>query len=156
MKARRGFVSNSSSSSFVVIPENYQPKVNEDYGKLAMAFAFSDCDDWNGIFIDGESQFGWQVREYHDFESKWNWLVLQAFYGGQKYMKFVDDFLSSITNNRVKVNWNGVEDADNNGGSYIDHQSIDAEFTFDPVSQIGIENFLLDNDCYIQNGNDNE
>ena len=156
MKERRGFVSNSSSSSFVVIPENYQPKVNENYGKLAMAFAFSVCDDWNGIFIDGEHAFDWQVKQYHDFESKWNWLVLQAFYGGQKYMEIINNFLSSITSNRVKVNWNGVEDADNNCYAYIDHQSVDPKCTFDEVARIGIGNFLLDSNCYIQNGNDNE
>ena len=154
MKLRANFVSNSSSSSYVVVPENYHSNINDDYARLKVAFEFSEnYEDWDG-FLDGETCFGWQEQEYHDFESKWNWLVLQAFYGGQKYIEIINDFLSSISN-RIELNWSSVEDAENNANAYIDHQSIDAQRTFDEIEPIGISNFLLDSQCYIQNGNDN-
>ena len=60
MKLRANFVSNSSSSSYVVVPENYHSDIQDDYAKLKVAFEFSEnYEDWDG-FLDGETCFGWK------------------------------------------------------------------------------------------------
>ena len=153
MKKRCGYVSNSSSSSFVVVPDNITPS-DKDYNDIAIVFPFSRDSEWEG-FMDGEIKFGWQDREYHDTASKWNWLVLQAFYGGQKYMGIIDEYVASVCP-KTSVNWSAVEKADDQIRAYIDHQSVDAEGTFEAVEKIGITEFLLNEKCYIQNGNDND
>ncbi len=156
MKKRINFVSNSSSSSYVVIPEEINAcHINNAYNKIAQCFMFCvDSSDWDGL-LDGEIKFDWQWKKYFDFESKWNWLVLQAYYGGQSYMNKIDSYLKLI-NSKVHLNWNKIEYAVQDNDIYIDHQSIDAEETFKKVENIGIGEFLLNEKCYIQNGNDNE
>jgi len=167
MEVRVGYVSNSSSASSVVVPkevvENCKHKDwTKDETILSMFFfdrcgaTLSDEDKWDGLFDEGEYQFGWQTMEYNDFASKWNWLVLQAYYGGDEYMNKINDFLHEI-DGRFEIDWNKTEKTTEYQGkyAYIDHQSVDARGTFDEIAPIGIAEFLLNSECYIDNGNDN-
>ena len=150
MKARASYVSNSSSSSFIVIPKDVQPS-DIDYQKMAVAFAFDqDVNSWSGLFPFGCDEFGWQTAKYFDLESKWNWLVIQAYYGGDEYKAIIDDFLKSIDAN-LRVDWTMMASC----GAYIDHQSVDPEGQFAEVGKIGIGEFLINDRCYVKNGNDN-
>jgi len=178
MKKRHSFVSNSSSSSFVVIPEREVRKVvlrsaeevaerRETIRKhLADEIALRRRDGlpWTGILSDGEKDFGWQTRVYSDISSKWNWMVLQACYGfsdggyGKKtdeYRKQVDAYLASL--GLDPIDWKELEVvmSDYTMETSIDHQSIDAEGTFLEICRIGIAEWLYNSRCFIENGNDN-
>lgn len=162
MKTRNGFVSNSSSSSYAVIPQhvvdefNNAPEVNmvESFNRLKLSFDFSQNNDWNGLFDDGERNFQWQIYNYRDTESKWNWLVLQAIYGDDSYKRVLDKFLNSI-NEYARIDWDGIKKMSDDFEVGIDHQSIDAKDTFEKVELIGIDEFLVNPMCYVHNSNDN-
>lgn len=159
MKTRTGYVSNSSSSSYIVIPDDvYNDKIlsnSKDYNKIRTFLNFSDDNDENGLSEEGEMEFGWQMKNYHDLESKWNWLVLQAYYGGNPFINIINDFLNNLHSN-LKVNWAKIEEQVDNVSAYIDHQSVEPADTFDKVNKIGIAEFLANEKCYIHNSNDNE
>lgn len=175
MKTRTNYVSNSSSSSFVVIPDD----VARQSHKIAPSLLKSHVDsvksvfmnhassyvhenvEWNG-FLDGETRFDWQTCNYHDMESKWNWLVLSAYYGGNEsdlgrtieFCLLLDGYLKDIGLNAT-IDWDAVEKCVRKSDAYIDHQSIDAERTFREVNSIGITEWLFNGSCYVKNDNDN-
>ena len=164
MKTRIGFVSNSSSSSYVVVPKsvvqeyekNRESRDIKSFNRLKLLFAFSGEEKWSGLFDSGEKNFEWQVVRYHDLESKWNWLVLQAYYSGSNaYLSIIENFLSEVNRN-LKINWADVDEQVEKFNAGIDHQSVDAQATFAEVGAIGIDEFLVNENCFIQNSNDNQ
>lgn len=162
MKARLGYVSNSSSSSFMVENPGVDDISREANEREAEAYIVSHALDeielhgkWNGLLEEGETKFGWQEEEYHDIASKWNWLVLQAFYGGQNEMTLIDNYLNRL-DSRIHVNWNDVEERDDKAYAYIDHQSVSPIDTFHFIEMVGgIGEWCGDWYCFISNGNDN-
>ena len=85
MKERHGFVSNSSSSSFIVPIMNSIEGVN--YESLQRYFKASEVACWSGgtrkaysITLPVESDircFGWEEETYGSFVNKLNYLVIQ-------------------------------------------------------------------------------
>lgn len=142
MKIRNGFVSNSSSSSFIVINEGSQSK-----------YTFK-CDSAGNLHIDahfGECEFGWGPEELYDVESKIVFSYLMARYfifgEGQKYIDMLEKVI--IENSNVKtISWE--EDF-----GYIDHQSVESENLNMFESEDILKQFLFCNQSYIQLDHDN-
>ncbi len=162
MKIRSGFVSNSSSSSFIVIG-TATPK---DIAKLR--------GQWGGkkdliIIPDlGCHQFGWESTKYTHFWDRVFFAWIQAASmqkkrekgGRPEWMRM----LNKVLKNKLKVKniyWNGVSlnfNEETKDWCYIDHQSaaIEGRNTEMFESEEALINFLFASDSYIQGGNDNE
>jgi len=162
MKIRSGFVSNSSSSSFIVITSI----TSGDYiHKLRKKF------EGQSLVIDkdfGETEFGWQFEKYSDFGSKIIFAYLQAAYmtiyrkdtdSGQQWL----NMLEKVIKDKLKISeivWNISAEYDSPEGkdhAYIDHQSASYEGKntdmFDDENSL--TNFLFNPQSYIETGNDN-
>lgn len=168
MKMRSGFVSNSSSSSFVVISspvdQTFIAKIRKAYGD-------------RGEFIvdasNGEYEFGWQNEKYNDFWSKVNFAYLQARYVEKdpkysytvkvhpEWLVMLEKVLKDNLNVKTIV-WNMALEwhhgEENQPYGYIDHQSASYEGANIEIfeSEDALTRFLFSDGSYIQCGNDNE
>jgi hypothetical protein len=149
MKIRQGFVSNSSSSSFIVIVDAEITPTRELLGQTVYPGEI------------GETEFGWQKCEYHDMWSKMNFAYLQALYKG-RYTE--DNTWAEMLDKVVKehlgadVIWAISDDFESDvvAYGYIDHESAcptNCEM-FD--SEEKLKSFLFNENSYIHNQNDNE
>ncbi len=176
MKTRHGYVSNSSSSSFVMVPEKAvkamharkEPLDDRSYLAEMCKREIERKDElnegrWIGLFDDGVKEFGWDIENYYDEQTKWNWMVLQAYYGGREWTQFstdeyrkkLEDYLEYLVGREIHIDWDGIAKLENDCDAYIDHQSIDSEETFDTVDRLGISEFLLSQDAFVHTDNDN-
>lgn len=134
MKIRNGYVSNSSSSSFVVIK-----KGDIKYPELKPGFE-----------LDGEYEFGWGPERHYDVNSKINWAWIQSEYSPKHRDQLLEiltkcglpkDYEFSLT-----TDWDKKEKTH----AYIDHQSMGELECFDDLEQ-----FLFCRDSFIMEDNDN-
>ena len=157
MKIRLDFVSNSSSSSYIVICTDGIETYNFNYQNIQLP-----------AFEHGTSQFDWEVRDIYDIWSKLNFCALQLL-----LLKGVQDRNDEYSK---KCNWNGsyyrcynmfvdvckdilhldpiiVDD----NKSFIDHQSCVTENAnmemFESKEQLIA--FLTSRNSYIHTDNDN-
>lgn len=101
---------------------------------------------WRGIMTDG-THFFYGSEVYGGFPDKWNWLVLQAFYGGQPYIDIIDTYVQKLTDGCVAIDWSLVERADDSMLVYISHRYVNAEEAFRMPMENGISMWLV-NDVY--------
>jgi hypothetical protein len=143
MKKRSGFVSNSSSSSFIVMDndtKNYHPPTHHVGTELTV--------DTNL----GENEFGWEITQYTGYGTKIIFAYLQARYVQESHPEWME-MLERVIKEALgvtKINW------DMRGG-YIDHQSSAEEGKNIEIFQNeeSLKNFLFNTVTYIQGGNDN-
>lgn len=151
MKIRSGFVSNSSSSSFILIASG---KVTPP--ALPANFTIGEA---------GCHEFGWQQAVYMDFESKVNFAYLQAQYAqkdaNDQWMIMLQDILRKCGVEAIAVSVISGDYDDENyedcKWAYIDHQSAYCDGQncemFD--SSDSLRSFLFHPRSYIQCDNDN-
>ena len=147
MKIRSGFVSNSSSSSFVVI--------NAKKGYLKPDFN-------NPLVVDytfGTTEFGWGPDIIYDLEGRIIFAYLQYLY--TKKEEWLEMLERVIKNNTLVKNIEWIIEIDNyklNVYAYIDHQSSSAEGMNTEIfdSEQTLKDFIFGNGSYIQLENDND
>ena len=144
MKIRNGFVSNSSSSSFIIISD----------GEL---IPFDSKDQiWNS-FSDGETEFGWQFDTYSDVDSKVNFAFLQALeVNNEEWLKMLEEVIKEHTGASSVEHGFEIENGFSRNG-YIDHQSSSYEGANIEMfkSKEKLKQFLFCDDSCIENSNDN-
>ncbi len=153
MKKRIGFVSNSSSSSFIIISKEKHKTVELDVGD----------DGTLEIGASGEYEFGWQYDRYSDFYSKLNFAWIQATYFSRDSENGGDDTWLQMIRDVLKEN--GVKklhillstDYPAKFQAHIDHASSQREEQNCEMfeSPRALETFLLNPLSYIQCQNDN-
>lgn len=174
MKIRKGFVSNSSSSSFIVNVKT------EGADRWDIDEYLEYCGD-KAYEITlpikaGTYEFGWEVKRWYDVVSKINYAVIQAFHSSKSYdnrhmiEKALDKRIKEVKGEDydIYVNWDYNAVMYDSGVSWaeIDHQSLWYEFDEDgcygtpPVHDIfenvdNMKNYLFNSHAYIQGGNDN-
>ena len=164
MKFRASFVSNSSSSSFIVVNYNDKLEIPEKY--LITNTIYNTLSIPNDL-DKPHYQFGWEYKMYDRFEDKLCWALLQAQYAdGEIYIvetsKKADDnsynqfmlfdVLKEYLHCGEIVTQLNVYDR-KYFDAYIDHQSISNECFKNRDTLI---KFLFNPDSYVSGGNDNE
>jgi len=155
VKHRKGFVSNSSSSSFIVIADTDQKVHFTDHTGQTL-----ELGDRHG----GESEFGWAHEQYYDLYSKINFAYLQTkSMGGEigdQWLAMLEEVL--LENSKASlIQWSWNTYTYSNGETslqgYIDHQSAarEGENTELFNSKEALQNFLFDMNSYIETDNDN-
>lgn len=153
MKIRDGYVSNSSSSSFVVLGiDSYNELSEKNFFDSIKTVGYE-------LFAEGCCEFGWQVEEYFDSHSKLNWALLQAECArSQGVIRPMNLLVEIFKQHGVDLNWRLVSEASNNRSAYIDHQSlctIDTDNCEIFNDEKTLRLFLFGSNSYVRNDNDN-
>ena len=134
MKSRNGFVSNSSSTSFVVIGSG------ERLEQMTSQIILDDCFEFGWShdttkYVSGRIAFAWMQAVYQENETWISW---------------IKEIVKEVTGYELICNIDV-----NNGNSYIDHQSI-GENNDIFYTKESLKAFMFDTESYVEMGNDNE
>lgn len=159
MKIRSGFVSNSSSSSFIVISQSGKDETQELHEKYSTTTLVVDGNL-------GHTQFGWEFEEHAGFGSKLIFAYLQAYYlienedeRGKTWLTMLEEVVKETLGVK-KIEWDITTryNYDEKKWAYIDHQSasIEGMNTEMFVDKKSLKLFLFNTYSYIRTGNDND
>jgi hypothetical protein len=149
MKSRQGFISNSSSSSFIVIGDTGVNSVlNPLYYQDGVLHLGSEL---------GETEFGWGPDSLNDIGSRINLCFCAAMYARdpEQARQRIYDVLFNWIPDLYKVEGAPTMEEYNNGDHwYIDHQSVEEmSKMFDDDRQLA--RFIFDQGSRIELNNDN-
>jgi hypothetical protein len=164
MKIRNGFVSNSSSSSFIVIDKTPIDQKNiDDIIMSRLPLISLDGNVLKFPLKYGQTyEFGWEFIKYTDWDDKLNFAFLQAiglslFYD-KKYLELFEKYVKELFGVKLTYSLNKDGRLDYDDG-YIDHQSMGNENPknlkmFDSLEDF--KQFIFNDNSFIQMGNDQE
>jgi len=141
MKIRSSFVSNSSSSSFIVI---------DNSGKY-------NIPDWSGILDVENREYGWGPERLDGIMDRITFSYLQAAYlQNKKLVKMLEDVIKENTK-ITQINWLATLNHNEPDYSYIDHQSCSREGKNLEMfkNKEALKNFIFGTNSFIQLDNDN-
>ena len=170
MKDRNDFVSNSSSSSFIVITDSGAFDAPRSFCGEEVTLPNAEL---------GQAEFGWQTERYGDFWSKLNWCaivisdkrdmekgdgpdeelkgrVMEPWYRADEMERNLKEVCAELGYD-VSVRQKGEDECEWDYG-YIDHQSAIFE---DPSNarmfktKKALRDFLTNSGSYVDNSNDN-
>jgi hypothetical protein len=146
MKIRKGFVSNSSSSSFIVI--------DASKGHINPYFPSSLIVDHNF----GNTEFGWEPDKFYDIGSRIVFTYLQAkwYAKNDEWVRMLEEVIKENTDVK-EIEWKLSHEWNDDAWAYIDHQSAASEGQniemFD--SKETLKDFIFGSGSYIVTDNDN-
>jgi hypothetical protein len=146
MKIRNGFVSNSSSSSFIVCgTSGHYDDIPEHYIKDGVL-------DIRNI---GETEFGWGPEKYYSINNRLSLCAVALQYLGDPEYGY-QMLQEVISENDDRVHTVIAENEDDHGyrSSYIDHQSV-PEMICMYESKEELKKFIFDSSSFITVDNDN-
>ena len=167
MKFRTGFVSNSSSSSFIVNSYKWDDSTEQNI-KAFKAIYDRYIDEYGAFRYIPSTEFGWGLSKHNDIHSKFDWCCLMLWYHEHdatifnKYyevffnvMKEIFPYMERFIYNDVYKPEDDEEYYDPTG--YIDHQSVHEENCSMFESEGDLKRFLFNDDAviYVQNDNTN-
>lgn len=164
MKIRNGFVSNSSSSSFIVIGNNISYGLIEDI-KIILANEYNNTTTCLSIGNIGTTEFGWDNIRYNTFWDRLNFTTIQIMYLNDDYentqeYKMLEKILKQYLNVDTIVNKLSLDYDCRRSEfySYIDHKSCITEEQNDEMleNEDSLTKFLFSDVSYIQSGSNNE
>lgn len=155
MKVRTGFVSNSSSSSFIIIAKNLNHEMNQPIainGKLTIPRN-----------SHAETDFGRGAGYFDDFDSKLHFAILQALYSdNQEYIDMILKVLKrkfvGVSDIEINLKPDFYDDYEEDGKVIgdIDHESIGEQYLEIFEDEDTLYRFLFTADSYLYVGGDDE
>lgn len=169
MKIRNGFVSNSSSSSFVVYGRDPSKMIHTLPKELyTKSYRYGrNVDNIVLPFTEAQMEFGWQFERYYDIKDRINFCAAMIMdmpenirYEHKRMLETViekhisDDEYVEIVYDYNFFFWDSIESEK----LYIDHQSSWREGRNTELfeSEKNLEDFIFNSESFIQCGNGNE